>query len=55
MNLDDHSSQIIPIAQLDLSDHAQLFAIGGASFGPQDREFTSFLDYTLMLGLEFTF
>jgi hypothetical protein len=53
--LDDYSSQLIPLAEMDLSDHTQLFVIGGVSLGPQDREFTSLLDYTVMFGLEYTF
>ncbi|NIN00957.1 MAG: hypothetical protein GTO24_23590 [candidate division Zixibacteria bacterium] len=55
VNLDDYSSQLIPIAQMDISDHAQLFAIGGVNFGPKDTEFTSLADYAVMFGLEYTF
>ncbi len=55
VNLDDYSSQLISITEMDLSDHAQLFFNGGVNFGPKDTEFTSLVDYAIMFGLEYSF
>ncbi len=54
-NLDDNSSQFIPILEYDIGDHAQLFLIGRQSFGSEDTEFRSVLDYRWILGLQYTF
>lgn len=54
-NLDDHSTQLIPVLQYDVGDHAQLFVNGLQTFGPKRSEFRSLLEYGWMLGLEYTF
>ncbi len=54
-NLDDSSSQFVTIVEYDVSDHAQLFVIGNQGFGPHESEFRSLVDYSWMVGLEYTF
>ncbi len=54
-NLDDHSSQVIPIMEYDMSDHSQLFLVGAKTFGDDNTEYGSILDYNVMVGVEYTF
>jgi hypothetical protein len=54
-NLDDHGGQFIPIAELDIGDHFQLFFVGSMNIGSKDTEFKRFIDHYAMLGLEYTF
>jgi hypothetical protein len=54
-NLDDGSSQLIPILEYDLGDHAQLFLIGQQTFGPRESEYRSIVDQSWMVGIEYTF
>lgn len=54
-NIDDKSSQLIPIVEYDVGDHCQLFFIGDQRFGSKRSEFRSLTDYRYMLGVEFTF
>jgi len=53
-NLDDNSSQLIPIVQYDLNDRVQLFLVGTQNFGSQEDEFRFFLDYTYFFGIQYT-
>ena len=55
INLDDASSQLIPILGYDLGDHTQLFLIGNQNIGNSDTEFGSYIEYGVTLGLEYTF
>ena len=55
INLDDASSQLIPILGYDLGDHTQLFLIGNQNFGGTETEFGSFVEYDVTLGIEYTF
>jgi hypothetical protein len=54
-NLDDNSSQFIPIVEYDLGDHTQLFLIGRQNFGSDETEFGSIIDYFWSAGLRYTF
>ena len=54
-NLDDNSSQLIPVVQYDLNDNFQLFLVGTHNFGPDDGEFRFFVDYSYFFGLQYTF
>lgn len=54
-NLDDNSSQLIPIVQYDLNDRIQLFLVGTQNFGSQEDEFRFFLDYSYFFGIQYTF
>lgn len=54
-NIDDNSSQLIPIVEYDIGDHCQLFFVGDQRFGSKRSEFRSLTDYRYMLGVEFTF
>ena len=54
-NIDDDSSQFIPVVEYYVGDHIQLFLIGNQNFGSKDAEFRSIADYGWMLGLEYTF
>jgi len=55
INLDDASSQLIPILGYDLGDHTQLFLIGNQNFGGTETEFGSFYEYGITLGIEYIF
>jgi len=55
LNLDDYSSQLIPIALYDLTDHTQAFVVGTQNFGDEDDEFRLFVDYSWFLGMQYTF
>lgn len=55
INLDDASSQLIPILGYDLGDHTQLFLIGNQNFGGTETEFGSFVQYGVTLGIEYIF
>ncbi|MBI5590479.1 MAG: hypothetical protein HY881_08365 [Deltaproteobacteria bacterium] len=55
LNLDDTSSQLIPILGYDLGDHTQLFLIGNQNIGGTETEFGSFVEYGLILGIEYIF
>jgi len=54
-NIDDSSSQFVPIIEYDIGDYFQIFIVGDQRFGSKDAEFRSVLDYSYMLGVEFTF
>ena len=54
-NFDDNSSQLNPIVKFNLYDNAQLFFVGQYGIGPQDTEFLSLVDRSLMMGIEYTF
>ena len=54
-NVDDSSSRLIPIIEYDIGDHFQVFLVGDQRFGSKDSEFRSLIDYSYMLGVEFTF
>ena len=54
-NVDDSSSRLIPIVEYNIGDHFQVFLIGDQRFGSKDSEFRSLIDYSYMLGVEFTF
>jgi hypothetical protein len=54
-NLDDNSSQLIPIAMYDLDNHLQAFVIGTQNFGDNDSEFKLFVDYSYFFGFQFTY
>lgn len=54
-NIDDSSSQFLPIVEYYLGDHAQLFLIGSQTFGSKDSEFRALMDRSVMLGIEYTF
>jgi hypothetical protein len=55
INLDDASSQLIPILGYDLGDHTQLFLIGNQNFGGTETEFGTFVEYGVILGIEYIF
>ena len=54
-NIDDGSGQLISIVEHFVGDRTQLFAIGILNSGKMDTEFRNFLEYQLMIGLEYTF
>jgi len=54
-NLDDNSSQLIPIAIYDLDNHLQAFVVGTQNFGDQDSEYKLFFDYSYFFGFQFTY
>ena len=54
-NIDDHSSRFIPIVECDVGDHSQVFLIGSQNFGSKEDEFRFLLDYSWMIGVEYTF
>jgi LysM repeat protein len=54
-NIDDHSNRIVNILEYELGEHTRLFAIGNIFPGPKKTEFGSFLNYSGMLGVSFTF
>lgn len=54
-NIDDGSSQLLPIVEYYVGDHAQLFLIGSQTFGSKNSEFKLLVDRSVMLGIEYTF
>ena len=54
-NLDDDSSQFIPLVEYDIGDHTQIFLVGRQNFGSDDTEFRSLVDYSYSIGLRLTF
>jgi hypothetical protein len=54
-NIDDNSSQLIPILQYDIGDHTQLFIIGNQNFGSQNTEFRLFVDTVWTFGIQVSF
>lgn len=54
-NLDDDSSIASPIIEYEFQDHTQFFLVGSKSFGSDNTEFRSLVDYSLMFGLEYIF
>jgi hypothetical protein len=54
-NIDDNSSQFVPIFEYDIFSNSQLFLIGQYSFGAKDTEYRSLVDNSLMAGFEITF
>ncbi|MGD9975271.1 MAG: hypothetical protein AB7S77_19580 [Desulfatirhabdiaceae bacterium] len=55
LNLDDYSSQLIPIVEYDLSHNIQLFLIGQHNFGCHNSEFRALADYGFTVGFEYTY
>jgi hypothetical protein len=51
-NLDDNSSQLIPIAIYDLNNHLQAFVVGTQNFGGSDTEYKLFLDHSYYFGFQ---
>jgi len=54
-NVDDSSSMLVPIVEYDIGDYFQVFVVGDQRFGSKDSEFRSLIDYSYMVGVEFTF
>jgi hypothetical protein len=54
-NVDDQSSQLIPLVQYDLNDHLQLFLVGTQNFGSKRDEFRFFVENSYFFGLQYTF
>lgn len=54
-DLDNGSSRIINIVDYELGDHVQLFSIASVGIGDENTEFGSLLDYSLMIGVGYTF
>lgn len=54
-NLDDGSAQLLPVAQYNLTDRWQVFALGNKNFGSRDTEFRSRLDHFYQLGVQASF
>jgi hypothetical protein len=54
-DLNDDSNRIIGIVEYDLSDRIQPFVIGNVYLGNKEAEFGSLLDYSVMVGVKFTF
>lgn len=54
-NVDDSSSMVVPIVEYDIGDYFQVFLVGNHRFGSKNSEFRSLIDYSYMLGVEFTF
>ena len=54
-NIDDGSSVFVPYLTYNIGDYFQLFVTGDQRFGSENSEFRSLIDYSYMLGVEFTF
>ncbi len=54
-NIDDSSSQLLPIVQYSLGDHSQLYLVGSQTFGSRDSEFRMLIDRSVMFGIQYTF
>ncbi len=54
-NIDDQSANFVPILHYGLGDNIELFFIGLQTFGPEDAELSSFVDYNFTLGVQATF
>ncbi|MBI4528169.1 MAG: hypothetical protein HY695_30620 [Deltaproteobacteria bacterium] len=54
-NLNDPSNAFLGIFGYELSDHIQLFMISNVFEGGRKTEFRSFLAYSVMLGMSYTF
>ena len=54
-NLDDGSGQLTTLLSYSLGKHVELFCVGTFAAGGKNTEFGSFLDYQVMVGLEYTF
>jgi hypothetical protein len=52
LNLDDYSSQLVPMVQYDLGDRWQVFVVAFHNFGSRDSEFMSLADYAYQFGAE---
>ncbi len=53
--LDDNSYTILTYGDYNIGDHSQLFANATIYQGDRKSEFGSLLDYSLMIGIEFSF
>ncbi len=53
--LDDHSYAILTYGDYNIGDHSQLFAEANIFQGDRESEFGSLLDYSFMVGIEFSF
>ncbi|HEV8717093.1 MAG TPA: hypothetical protein VGX03_30270 [Candidatus Binatia bacterium] len=54
-DLDDSSGRLINIFDYEIGDHAQVFSIASGRIGGQNTEFGSLLEYSLMVGVGYTF
>jgi hypothetical protein len=54
-NIDDSSSQLLPIVQYSLGDHSQVYLVGSQTFGSKDSEFKMLIDRSVMVGIQYTF
>ena len=54
-NIDDSSSQLLPIVQYSLGDHSQAYLVGSQTFGSKDSEFKMLIDRSVMVGIQYTF
>lgn len=52
---DDNSDLGIGVFECELGNHAQVFFIGNYFHGDEDTEYGSFLDYSMTLGMRYTF
>jgi hypothetical protein len=52
---DDKSDRGIGVFECELGNHIQVFFIGDTFHGDDDTEFGSFLDYSMTLGMSYTF
>jgi len=53
--LDDESGRFTSIIGFDVGERTQLYFVGRKTFGPALSEFQLFYDYSLSIGLEYTF
>jgi len=54
-DLDDGSGRLINIFEYEIGDHAQVFSIASGRIGGKNTEFGSLLEYSLMVGVGYTF
>lgn len=54
-NIDDGSSQLIPIVEYEIGDHIQAFLVGQYNMGSIDSEFRTLFDHSVMIGVQYTF
>ncbi len=54
-NIDENSGQFLMNLNYYAGDHLQLCSVGVANYGESDTEFKNIFDYSLMIGLEYTF
>ncbi len=54
-NIDDNSGQFLLNLNYYAGDHMQLFSVGVVNYGESDTEFKNIFNYSMMIGLEYTF